>query len=958
MIYNKTEKRVRSYISILKNRMFSPLQEVECYTMQLESYTDRVTKERCKIESYPYLFGKEWEDTKFVFTLNVPNITEDVFLSFPLGTDSLVEVDGVAYSNCNPSHPEINFSPLKGKTVSVAITCWDAYRFPGCKPIDDDQVLTVLGKNLRNYPITLDKPYLSRKNEESYNLYYDLVALTEIYDTLDENTLLRERGYSRLHSTLLSLRITSHKRDEWEEDAKRVRETTTVLLSMKNGSLAPLVPTVGMSHLDHAWLWPIRETYRKAVRTLSGTLRLMDEYPEMRFLFTQPEQLEKAFTLKPELKKKVMDAYERGQFEPNGVGLVEADGMLSTGEGQIRNLLYGRELTSRLFPGYRADTYILPDSFGYNGNLPQILKECGVEYFVTSKIGWNDTTRFPYDIFSWKGIDGSEVKTAMIQGGYEGTNSPTQIKAMWKKVQHKDVQSALFRTVGEGDGGGGVRRDDLELIKRLYDTQGCPKTYWTTTTDAMKEIFSTSYNLPVYDGELYFELHRGTYTSQAKMKKGYRRVTTLLHNVEYLLSLAWAEGSMDDKEIYDLASVVKSLWWQTVVYQFHDILPGSCVGCVYEETNSFYDRAEKQLVEIEKKFLGEGKDETYLNLTPFSQEGIAPYSTGKRKISCRVSADANYVETNWGSVKFDKSGAISSVLSHGRELVGSEMWNVLCFGEDVPLNWDAWDVEKDSLDFLKECSLPFVSGERKGKIGESSFITQRVIIYKDKERIDFETEVDWHEEHKILRSDFSVGIRAKEAFFDIPFGYIKRPTTFNNQTERAQFESPALKWVALSDEGLIVSLMSDCKYGFSAKEGVLSISLLRSPKAPDREADMGKHSFTYSIYFGAEDLCSVMAEAEAINNPLLPSIEMSALISVKGEHFSLETVKLSEDGKGICFRVVENSGVSGEATFSFSPGLDGSSLRETNMLEEDKLNTTFNFHPFEIKTYKIGRNKV
>lgn len=958
LIYNKTESRVKSYVPILKKRMFSNISEVECYVEQFKSYSDVVTEENKKIESFPYGFGKPWEDTVFSFTLDIPQVEKDVFLSFPLGTDSLVEVDGRAYCNCNPAHPDINLTPYKGKKISIKITCWDAYRFTGCRPIDDDQVLTVLGKNLRDYPIFLDKPYLTEKNEESYNLYYDLVALTEIYDTLPDNTYLREHGYSRLHSSLLRLRISSADRDKWEEDAKRVRETTGELLMLKNGTLVPSMPTVGMSHLDHAWLWPIRETYRKAVRTLSGTLALMNEYPEMRFLFTQPEQLEKAFSIRPELKDSVLKAYERGQFEPNGVGLVEADGMLSTGEGQIRNLLYGRELTSRLFPGYRGDTYILPDSFGYNGNLPQILKGCDVEYFVTSKIGWNDTTRFPYDIFSWKGIDGTEIKTAMIQGGYEGTNSPVQIKAMWGKIQHKDVQSMLFRTVGEGDGGGGVRRSDLELIKRLGDTQGCPKTYWSTTSDAMKEVFSSSLNLPVYDGELYFELHRGTYTTQARMKKGYRRVTTLLHNVDYLVSSAWAERRINDDEIESILKEVKSIWWKTVVYQFHDILPGSCVGCVYEETNAFYEKAEKRLKEIEKMLLDDGNKGTFINLTPFSQNGIAPYSTGKISDNEKVLSDGSRINTAWGSVDFDKSGAISSVVSHDRELVGPGMWNTLYFGEDVPLNWDAWDVEKDSLDSLEPNPLEFSMAERKGRIGENSFISQKVIVYKNKERIDFETEVDWHERHKILRAEFPVSIRAKEAVFDIPFGYIKRSTTYNNPAERAQFESPALKYAALSDGDVCCALMSDSKYGFSAKEGVLSISLLRSPVAPDSNADMGKHSFTYSIYFGAEDLRAVMAEAEVLNNPLIPSGEISPLIRLSGDHFSLETVKISEDGESICFRVVENMGYYGNVGFDFSHYLDESSLKETNMLEEEKGNTTLSFHPFEIKTYTIKRTKI
>jgi len=953
MIYNKTERRVRSYIPILKERMFSPVAEVECYSEQLSQYTENVVREKAFIDSYPFGFGKEGEDTMFSFSLDIPDIQEDVFLSFPLGTDSLVEVDGVAFCNCNPAHPVVNMSRFKGKLISVSIVCWNAYEYPGCRPINDRQILTVLGRNQRSYPIILDKPYLTKKNTNCYNLYYDLVALTENYDTVAEGTLLRERGYSMLHDALIDLRLSSHDEREWEEDAEAVSVVTKKLLSQKNGTLSPSIPSVGMSHLDHAWLWPIRETHRKAVRTLAGSLTLMDEYPELKYLFTQPEQIQRAFELHPELKDRVMDAYRRGQFEPNGVGLIEADGMLSSGEGLIKNLLYGRELTEKLFPGYRGDTYILPDSFGYNGNLPQILKGCGVEYFVTSKIGWNDTTRFPYDIFSWRGIDGTEIKTSMIQGGYEGTNSPVQIKAMWDKVQHKDVQDRLFRTIGEGDGGGGVRRDDLELIKRLGNTEGCPKAYWTTTSEALKEVFASARNLPVYDGELYFELHRGTYTSQAEMKKGYRRVTALLHNVDYLLSLCWAENSINEDELKTLLEEVENIWKQIVIYQFHDILPGSCVGCVYEETNEFYKNAVKRLEKIQSSLAGDGLSS--MNLTPYVQYGIPPYSTGKPVVVEAVTADGGRVETEWGTVDFADDGTIMSVVYNGRELVSGGRWNTLLFGEDVPLAWDAWDVEKDSLDNLKAVPLPIVSKERSGKIGRNSSISQRVVVYRNEGRIDFITEVDWHEEHQILRSEFPATVRAKEAFFDIPFGYIKRPTTYNNKTECAQFESPALKYVSVNDDDVTIALMSDSKYGFSAKNGVLSISLLRSPKAPDGNADMGKHLFTYSIYFGAQNLHGVIAKAELINNPLVPSCKHNPLIIVEEGHFSLETVKISEDRNSICFRVVENAGVPGRAGISFSEYLDRDSLMETNMLEEKLDSTSFDFHAFEIKTFLVKR---
>ncbi len=943
MLYNKAERRVLQYVGMLEKRIWSRQDcALEVFTEQRKAYSGDVVSPKRLIEGYPFGFGAEGQDTVFSFELDVPDL-DDVYLNFPLDTDALVLVDGEPECNVNPFHQIMDISKWRGRRARFEITCWDGYLFPGSHPLTDTHLLTVTGRRPLDYPILLGKPEVLSKNTNQYELWHDLVVITETVLELEENSLQRQQTLARLHKALMGISLVEREVETQERQAAKALETTRDILCSRNGTIAPEVYSVGMAHLDHAWLWPKRETDRKAARTISGMLHLMEEFPDFVFLSTQPVQMDHVFSKYPILKKRADEMFARGQFEPNGVGLVEADGVLSFGEGLIRNFLYGRQVTDRLFPGYRGDTYVLPDSFGYNGNLPQLMAGCGVKYFITSKLSWNDTNRFPYDKFIWRGIDGTEIKAHMIPGGYNGRNRPKEVLSMWGNVLHKDVQSSLLRTVGEGDGGGGARREDMEFMKRMADYQGCPRSRWTTVSRAMESIFKDSEGLPVYTGEMYFELHRGTYTSQALMKQGYRRTVALLHDAEYLLCNAWARRGVGEDLLKEYSRTIRDIWEKTVVNQFHDILPGSCVGVEYEEVNAYYAEADSALCSIIRKLAPEGDRE--LNLSPFKGSGIEPYSTERTEVK-----DCSGL---W-SVKTDEKGCITSVQYRGRELVDG-VWNRLMLGEDVPFNWDAWDLEKDSLDRLEEVGTPFDGMTRSGRIGESSTITQKMVIHAKEAQIDFVTDIDWHEDHKVLRAEFPTAILAENAIFDIPFGFVGRSTKNNTPVETAQFESPAHKFVLLRDEGVSVTLMSDSKYGYSAKDGCLGITLLKSAKAPDANADMGHHHFVYSILVSDGSLQDSIAAAENLNNPhIMVSDAFSPLVSVS-DGLAVETVKLAEAGDAVVFRVREVLGCSNNGSIRLDPCLEELSLKETDMLEEQGREASFHFHPFEIKTYRVER---
>jgi len=498
MIYNKTEQRVGSYVELLKKYCFWDAGvSLDFKVSQHVQHKEEQLTASVSIKAYPYLFGTEEEDTWFEAEVEIPD-EEEIFLEFPLKTDCLMNINGHPAFNHNFKHPIHTISAYRGQKVSLRAVCWDGYVFPGWMPIDEERVMTSVGDLQKSYPIVLNQPRLLYRNKAQYELWYDLFTLHETLLTLPKGSLFREQGMSRLHDALMSVSLVEKDLGKRETEAEKADLLVKKLLKNTNGSICfcrgygPFGPCLAVAKGGD--LSEIRENHQRYAD-------LMEEFPEFKFLCTQPVQMERTFQDHPDLYEKAKKAYVRGQFDPNGVALIESDNMLSSGEGLIRAFLYGRQVTGKFFPGYEGDSYVVSDSFGYNGNLPQIMAGCGVKYFVTSKFGWNDTNRFPFDTFHWKGIDGSVVKAHMIQLSYNGQIKPSYIVESWNHVQHKDVQRELLMTIGEGDGGGGTNREDIEIARRITNLQGCPKTEWRTVSEAIKRVFASSRNIPTYTGE-------------------------------------------------------------------------------------------------------------------------------------------------------------------------------------------------------------------------------------------------------------------------------------------------------------------------------------------------------------------------------------------------------------------------------------------------------------------------
>lgn len=988
MIYGKAEKRIDAIIAQLKGRTTRELDISKGLVWKTastkETYGDVPAGNELKwkeIRKFPFEYGKPWTNFWFSCTMGCEELAketgEDLYLELLTETDTMVYLDGKPQGATNPFHPLLKLNPyIQGRTGNIEIMAesWGGHFFPGYHPSEGGRVMTAVAVKKKSYPLLFSRPRILSKNNGIWGLYYDALVLRGLSRTLDEKSLLYMRIVSALHRSLLELDFSLDDA-ELEEKAKETRAAIKPLLDAKNGTIAPQVISVGNAHLDHAWLWPIAETTRKAARTALNMTNYAIEFTDFSFMFTQPVQMLAVRDQYPSIYEKVLNAYKKGRWEPQGASWVEPDCMLPCGEALIRQFIEGLKANRELYPGYKGKVFWIPDSFGYNAQLPQILKGCGMKYFVTSKIGWNDTNAFPYDLFVWEGIDGTKIPSHMIIGAYEGKNDPEQIRQCWDKIRHKDLQPILLRSVGEGDGGGGTMLEDLEQMQREHDLQGLPRNRWGKLEDAMDEIFTVSppNTLPIHKGELYLELHRGTYTVQADIKKGNRTLETVLHNADYLLAMVFANEGMSER-VSSAKALTTKAWRILLTNQFHDILPGSCINRAMEEAKASYKEALSIVGQAMEILQDKDAPKRMLDFT------CAPPATMKKKGSrtsiCTV--DGSTITTPWCELRLDGYGGIESLLTvdgNGvqREIMGEgKSLNTITMSPDTTINWDAWDMEYDTLAGRTRIGKPIeIAMEIKGgnvvvrafyRLSKKSSLSQTMTVHADEHRIDFDTVVDWQEEHKILRAEFPTTIKSPSAQFAVPFGHVDRSTTENTSIERAQFEVPAHRWVRLGDTSTSCILASASKYGYRVKDGEMSISLLRSPNAPDPTADMGRHEFSYSFFveYGQDGISKAIDDGYRVSNPPV-KVATKAILPISAKTFAgkviLETVKVSEKEDGIVLRFYEALGSVGVLDLSHFDASVFKEVYECDMIEEnfkkleEKDLERLEFQPFKVRSF-------
>ena len=682
---------------------------------------------------------------------------------------------------------------------------------------------------------------------------------------------------------------------------------------------------------------------------------------------------------------------------------LEADTNVPSGESLVRQLLYGKRFMREEF-GAENEMLWLPDVFGYSGALPQILKKSGVDKFYTAKLFWNDTNKPEHDLFVWQGIDGSEV-FAHLNDTYVKKLDPSVVSKSWAMHRDKKYSSIHTSTFGYGDGGGGPTAEMLENYRRMKGgLPGFPKLVMqkakTTIEESERQFKENCEALkftPKWVGELYFEYHRGTYTSQANNKKNNRFSELSLTKAETLSVIdKLTSGSKYPKsELYEA-------WIKTLRNQFHDIIPGSSINEVYKDSAVEYEEILSTAKEISDSALERisGAVNTdggllVYNPSPFEFTGVAETENGAvylenvsahgykvvtPSVKGNVVAEGKIIENDLIRVEFNDKYEIVSIFDKRAErevIKENERGNVLEIYEDMPYEYDAWDIseyysqkrwEISDLVSVTPINLGLKAGFRiEKKYGKSKFV-QNVTLCEKSARLDFETEVDWNEEHSLLKAAFSTSIHSQRANYEIQFGHLDRPTHKNTSVDRAKFEVCAHKWADLSERGYGVSLLNDSKYGYSTCEGKMSISLLRAPKYPDEKCDIGKHKFTYSLFMHVGELgIETVKEGYKLNSVLeikqleaqngaLP--ESYSFLENESLGFVVETIKAAEDGDGYVIRGYESLGGRDSVKLSFAHSFKSAELVD---LQENKISeleikdgsVKFNAKPFEIITLKV-----
>ena len=769
-----------------------------------------------------------------------------------------------------------------------------------------------------------------------------------------------------------------------EQGASKAREALAPVLFRPIDYPAVTHYAVGHAHIDLAWLWPLRETRRKIGRTFANQLRNIKKYDNFIFAESQAQMFTWLKEDYPEVFEQVKKYVDEGRIELQGGMWVESDCNLPSGESWIRQFLYGKRYFKEEF-GKDMKMCWLPDCFGFPATLPQVIKGCGMDYFMTIKIMSNTVNEFPHSSFKWKGLDGSEVLAHMEPAGdYNSGASPLAIFKSNKRNKEKESVPVCLLLYGDGDGGGGPGEGHIEYVSRMQKgIYGLAPVKPSKAIDFFEELEKYNDVIPEYDGELYYERHQGTYTSQAAAKLWNRRMENMLHLVELL----GAEGKLRGVS-YDRA-LVESIWKEVLLYQFHDVLPGSSIKRVYDESRERYKELYKQIQGVAAKLIddmssGESEEYTAINPVDFARKEFIRvedkwYSVdlpamGAGKIVPVENMDVssltfgeNTISNGLITITFGKGGEITSLfdVKNAKELVREgQYFNKLTVYEDPFMYYNAWDIRMD-YDKLKKHSLKlegsdtYIDGVRVVRRNRYRFMDsqfeQTVALTLGDTLVQFDMDADWHEELKMLRADFIPSVFADKVKCDIQFGQIDRSTKNDTSIEQAQFEVCAHKFVNLDGEDYSLALFNRCKYGHKVKEGMLSLALLRAPRFPDPECDRGSHHISYALYPHKEKFeeSDVKARAYCYNNVVMlrkANFEEKCPVGVEGDGVILETVKVAEDEKGIVARLYEYKGKETKAKVSFAS--KGAAF-ECDMLENKKGKAELSklaFKPFEIKT--------
>ncbi|MEJ1192082.1 alpha-mannosidase [Pseudarthrobacter sp. CCNWLW207] len=717
------------------------------------------------------------------------------------------------------------------------------------------------------------------------------------------------------------------------------RQVLVEVLSRPAYASAHQLVATGHAHIDSAWLWPVRETIRKCARTFSNVVALMDEDPDFVFSCSSAQQLAWMKEFYPELFGRIREKVKAGQFVPVGGMWVESDTNMPGGEAMARQFVEGKSFFLNEF-GIECREAWLPDSFGYSAALPQIVKSAGSRWFLTQKISWNQINRMPHHTFNWEGIDGTRLFTHFPPvDTYNSELSARDLAHAERNYRDHGRGTTSLVPFGYGDGGGGPTREMLAAAHRTADLEGSPKVRVGSAESFFAKAEEEYSALPVWVGEMYLELHRGTYTSQAQTKRGNRRSEHLLREAE--LWCATATVRTGGSFTYPAAEL-KRLWRLVLLQQFHDILPGSSIAWVHQDAERNYAAIsaglEALIAEAAAALLGEGPHDFLLNAAPHARDGVPALGAAERLAAGQPATvseqDGGYVLDN-GVIRavLDADGLIASLSDYasGREAIApGQRGNLLELHRDTPNEWDAWDIDafyRRNVTRLDQAQAVRVETHGQSavvvveRVAGSSPVTQRIVLAPGSDSLEITTAVDWQESEKLLKLGFALDIRADRSASETQFGHVFRPTHVNTSWEAAKFEICAHRWIHVAEPGYGVAVSNSSTYGHDVTRNIreddggttttVRLSLLRAPKFPDPAADRGRHELTVTIRPGAG-----IAEAveEGYRTNLAPRMVRGAkpaepLFTVGNAALVIEAVKLAEDGSGdVIVRLYESLG--------------------------------------------------
>ena len=817
---------------------------------------------------------------------------------------------------------------------------------------------------------------IAARNEELWQMHFDFHMLRELLKCIPGDS-------ARYSAVLFCLQDAANVLKTYSaEEAASARAILAKEINKKGGDPSLTLTTLGHAHIDLAWLWPIRETRRKGGRTFANVLKLMEQYDDCVFGASQPQLYDWVKEDYPDIYRRVKERVNEGRWELQGGMWVEPDTNVPSGESLIRQFLYGKRFYQEEF-GQDIRNLWLPDVFGYSAALPQIMLKCGVDYFMTNKLAVNEFNRFPHHTFVWEGIDGSRVMSHMIsEGTYNGSLTPLSLMAAEKNHFENGICEEALIFYGVGDGGGGPGEEHMERYARLRDLQGLVPVNKGFSQDLFDRLAVNQHRYDVYKGELYFERHQGTYTSQCKSKWYNRTLEFALHELEFLLAMI----NPADYPVEEL----EAIWKEFLLYQFHDILPGSSINRVYDESIAGYAKMEQRIAELTADACAKlaGRGAVTVNSLSWDRWDWVEADGRKIKVAANalsaepvneipadlavLRAEGNTIENAALRVTFNADGSVASVYdkANGRETMRVPAGNRFAVWQDAG---DCWDIP---IEYLHTTPEYFTLKEQTAAVegcaacmkqvytyGKST-ITQTVCLEEGREYVDFRTVADWYEDRKMLRTSFDVDIVADSAAYEIQFGFLRRGISENNPYEAAKYEVCAHKWADLSQGNYGVALMNDCKYGYRVKDSVLDLHLLRSQDFPGVGSDRGRHEFRYALYPHTGDTANsdVAKQGYEYNLPLSikaagGEISGKSMFSVNGGVF-LDTVKRAESGDGTLLRFYDPNGCGGTAEVSLSGKYSGACA--CDMLENpgepvsiDDGKFTFEFRPFEVLSFLL-----